>query len=186
MSISTYIELKEKINKYSPHELLTSLSFEEAISTAYNMLYNDEWDESLQEYAANLLEELRKKYPREWNTNWKYDTLLENAYNIIFKHDDRYEAYKRAFDKVHPVPPELLVAIAECCIAPGKPPITREEAISLIKQAMQQTLYIEGVELLIGIYKSLGDTKEQRQWEDILESIKEHGEHLPSLNPAVG
>lgn len=121
-------------------------------------------------------------YPKEWNANWKYDALLGYAYHIILKYDERYAAYKRAFDKIEPPPPELLVAMARCCIAPGKPPITEEEAISLVKQAIATAPYVEAVELLRGLYKSIGNIKEQRYWEKVLENIKEASPHLPPLD----
>lgn len=83
---------------------------------------------------------------------------------------------------MQPPPPQLLIAMARCYIAPGKPPITEEEAIDLVKQAIKTTQYIEGIELLRGLYKSIGNIKEQKYWENILEGIKERGVHLPTLD----
>lgn len=181
MSDEKYFKLKQKSALYSPSSLVSLLSFNEILHLACEMLNNEKWDESLQEYATNVLEELRKKFPEKWNANWKYDALLGYAYHIILKYDERYAAYKRAFDKVSPTPPQLLVGIARCCSAPGKPPITEEEAISLVKQAIQSTRYIEAVGLLRGLYKSIGNIKEQQYWESVLEDIKDTGPHLPSL-----
>lgn len=42
--------------------------------------------------------------------------------------------------------------------------------------------YIEAVELLIGLYKSTGNSGEQKNWETFLESIQENGVHLDPLN----
>ena len=72
--------------------------------------------------------------------------------------------------------------MARCCIAPGKPPITEEEAILMVKEAIKTTPYVEGVELLIGLYKSTGNMKEQKHWKTVLENIKENGHHLPLLD----
>ncbi len=182
MRNSSYISLKQKSNDYKPSELVNLLSFNKGLRIACDMLNNDEWDESLQEYAANLLEELRKTYPEKWNSTWRYDALLGYAYHIILKYDERYVAYKRAFDKVHPPPPQLLIAMAECCWAPGKPPITEQEAISLVKRALSTSLYYEGVSLVRGLYKSIGDTKEQKYWENVLDKIKGKEVHLPPLD----
>jgi len=181
MNDEKYLTLKQKSNSCSPSILIDSLGFNEALLIACDMLNNEEWDESLQAYATNILEELRKKYPEEWDANWKYDALLGYAYHIILKYDERYAAYKRAFSKIKPTPPQLLVAIARCCIAPGKPPITEEEAISLVKQAIVSVKYIEAIELLRGLYKSTGNVKEQHYWEEVLENIKDTGSHLPPL-----
>lgn len=182
ISSTKYLNLKEKSKNYSPSVLVDKLGFNNSLSTAYDMLCNEEWDESLQEYATEILEELRKKYPLEWNISWKYDAFLGYAYHITLKYDERYEAYNRAFNKIQPPPPQLLIAMARCCIAPGKPPLTEEEAILLIKEAIKDTLYVEGIELLRGLYKSMGNTKEQQRWERVLENIKDTGTHLPSLD----
>ena len=85
--------------------------------------------------------------------------MLGYTYHILLKYDERYKAYKRAFDRASPPPPELLVAIARCCIAPGKPQITEEEAILLIKQAIKTTPYVEGIQLLISLYESMRNIK---------------------------
>jgi hypothetical protein len=182
MTPLTYSELKQKSISYKPSDLVDELGFEDTLNMARHMLNNKKWDESLQEYATNLLEELRKKYFEKWNSNWKYDAFLGYAYDIILKYDERYASYKRAFDKTSLPPPELLVAIAGCCWAPGQPSITEEEAISFVKQAIETTPYVEGVELLRGLYKSIGNVKEQQYWEKVLEEIKDNGPHLPPLD----
>lgn len=182
MNSLTYIDLKQKSDNYTPSDLVRELGFEETLRIARQMLINEEWDESLQEYATKLLEEIRKKYPEKWNSNWKYEAFLGYAYDIVLKYDERYASYKRAADQEHPQPPQLLVALAGCCWAPGKPPITEEEAISFVKQAIASVQYIKAVELLRGLYQSTGNVKEQQYWEKVLEDIKDTGPHLPSLD----
>ncbi len=182
MNQTKYVQLKQISSSLSPSDLVFTLEFNEALHMACSMLNNEEWDESLQEYATAFLEELRKKYPEKWNSSWRYDALLGYAYHIILNYEERYAAYKRAIDKIKPVPPQLLIAMARCCVAPGKPPITEEEAILLVKEAIKTTLYTEGVELLKGLYKSIGNTKEQNYWENILEGMNKNGPQLPSLD----
>lgn len=182
MKPSNYTELKQKSEKYAPLDLIKMLGFEETLILAKRMLINDEWDESLQHYATTLLEDLKEKYREKWNSHWKYDAFLGYAYDITLNYDGRYVCYKGAVDKVYPPPPELLVALASCCWVPGKAPITENEAISLVKQAIVRVPYIEAVELLVGLYKSTGDIKEQLYWEKFLECIAKNGVHLPPLD----
>lgn len=181
MNDEKYVKLKHTSNNYNPSKLIDSLGFNTALSIACDMLNNEEWDESLQEYATTILEELRKRYSTTWNADWQYDALLGYAYHITLKYDERFAAYKRAFNKIKPPPPQLLVAMARCCIAPGKPPITEDEAITLVKQAIESVQYIEAIELLKGLYKSTGNVEEQKHCEKVLESIRDTGSHLPSL-----
>lgn len=177
---ATYNQLKQYA-AHLPSDVLNRVPFNDAIKIACEMLYNEEWEDCLQVYATLLLEEMRKKYPEKWNSSWRYDALLGFAYDIILDYDERYAAYKRAFKKVSPQPPELLVAMAGCCWAPGKPPVTHEEAIVLVKQAIKTVPYIEAIEKLRGLYKSIGNSKEQKKWETILEGVKKTGFHLPEL-----
>jgi len=181
MSNEKYLKLKRKSNENTPSSLIELLEFNEALLMVCDLLNNEEWNESLQEYAVNILEELRKKHPEQWDVNWKHDALLGYAYHITLNYEKRYAAYIRAFNKITPAPPQLLVAIARCCIAPGKPPITEEEAISLVQQAITPVNYVEAIELLRGLYKSTGNIKEEKYWEKILDSIKDTGPHLPPL-----
>lgn len=168
-----------------PSNLVSVLGFDKTLHVASDMLNNEEWDDSLHEYAISLLEEVKQQFPQKWDSSWKYDALLGVGYHIILKYDERFAAYKRAMNKVQPAPPELLVALARCCFAPGKPPITEEEAISFIKEAIKTTPYIEGIELLRGIYKSLGNAKELTHWEKILENLKGNGPHLKRIEDII-
>ena len=182
MNSFNYLELIQQSEKFTPLELAKNLGFKESLRCAQKMLVNEEWDESLQEYATKLLEEVQKIYSADWSSNWKYDAFLGYAYDIVLKYDERYASYKKAFDKATPAPPELLVALASCCWAPGKPNITEEDAILLVKQAITPVKYIEAIELLKGLYKSIGNTEEERYWEKVLEDIKSTGPHLRPLD----
>ncbi|MBA3237985.1 MAG: hypothetical protein H0T62_06495 [Parachlamydiaceae bacterium] len=181
MNYNIYEELKKQAACFKPLQLVEISGFNKSLETALSMLNNEEWEESLQEYATYLLEAMRRKYPEKWNSSWRYDALLGYAYHITLKYEERYLAYKRSLDKVSPAPPELLVALARCCIAPGKPPLSEAEAILLVKEAIKTTPYVEGIELLKGLYKSIGNKKEQEYWEDVLSKISKNGPHLPPL-----
>ena len=129
-----------------------------------------------------MLEAMREKYPEKWNSSWKFDGLLGYAYDITLKYDERYTAYRRALDKTTLPPPQLLIAIAGCCIAPGTPPLSENEAILLVKEAIQVIPYIEGIELLIGLYKAMGNIEEQSYYKNILNKISDNGSHILSLD----
>ena len=178
----TYQELVKLYPSSKPLDLVKVLGFKKSLCVAYEMLNNEEWAWSVQEYATNMLKEIRRKFPRKWNSSWRYDGFLGYACYITFDYEERYAALKRAFDRANPKPPQLLVALAGCYWQPGKPPITEREAESLIKEAIQATPYIEGFERLRGLYKSIGKIEEQKRCERILEDIEKTGVRLPDLN----
>jgi len=64
------------MDTYSPHEIVKTLSFKDALRLSYRLLYNDTWDEKLQEYAVKLLYETQSVYPEEWDKSWEYEALL--------------------------------------------------------------------------------------------------------------
>jgi hypothetical protein len=82
------------------------------------MLFNEERDDGLRDYATELLQEVRQAHFKEWSLDWKNDVFLGDAYYITMKYDERYESYKRAFDKVAFPPPSLLISLASCYLSP--------------------------------------------------------------------
>jgi len=178
----SYQELKELVQEYAPEQVIELFGFSKIIRLVRNLVYSGEWDEDLYNYAIELLEQLRKECPERWNSDWHYDGMLGHVCQIVLDCDRRYAAYSRAMRKVHPAPPELLVAMSACSSAPGKPPMTEEESIALLKQAVQVGPYVEAVEFLIGAYRCSENTKEQKYWEAVLEQIGDNGLKLPRLD----
>lgn len=177
-------EWNELVFSYNVRDLIDFFSFEDGLRLAYGLLYNDNWDESLQEYAVELLYQLRDKYPHDWNSSWRNDAFLGMACHITLKYDERYLAYKRAIEKAKSPPPELLIELARCFNSPGDPPLSRDEAISLLKQAIKESLYIEAIGLLCTIYWEKGDFKKENYWKNILKDLEEkNGKHSPSIEP---
>jgi hypothetical protein len=171
------------IKTYSIYDVVDSHSFQELITIVYKMLYNDEWDDEIQNYATDLLYVIREKYQKEWDSSWTFDSFLGNACNITLRYDERYIAYKRASEKATPIPPSLLVLLAECYISPGISPVSQEEAESLLRKSLQQEKTIEGVSLLKMICKEKNDIKEVIYWEKILQELEKQNIHIHDIQP---
>ncbi len=114
-------------NQYQPKFLAKSLFFKEGRSLVYRMLFNDERDDSLRNYAVELLEEIRQAHFKQWMADWKNDVFLGDACYMAMKYDQRYQAYKRGYEKAALPPPSLLISIAGCYLSP-EPPILLDEA----------------------------------------------------------
>lgn len=165
---------QELVRSYLPIEIVKSLSFRDGLRLAYRLLYNEKWDDDLQEFAIKLLYEIRNSYAEMWNESWEYDALLGIACDITCKYDERYderyEAYKRAFEKTKNPPPRLLIELARCCICPGSPPFSYDDAIKLVSRALEDAPYADGIGLLSHLYSLKDDKKNEDYWTKILKN----------------
>lgn len=174
--------LWEKLAQYSPHEVAVSLLFRDGLRVAYRLLYNDKWDYDLQQYSVKLFYALRNVHTDDWNRSWEYDALLGLACYLTCRHEERYKAYKRAFDRCSNPPPGLLIELARCCICPGDPPIPCDHAISLVMKSIKEFPYSDGVGLLCELYSSKDDIANKEYWSTILKNLKNE-KHSPSIEP---
>jgi hypothetical protein len=170
------------VQLYTPSKLAQLLSFKDALCAAYRMLCNEDWDEDLQEYAISFLYEIRRVYSNEWDSCWQYDALIGYACTIRYRHEERYEAYKRAFDRAVEPPPGLLIEFARCSICPGSPPIPYDQAIGLVMRALQSGPYADAIGLLCNLYSFKWDTQMEEYWRKVLEK-SDHSLRSPSIIP---
>lgn len=164
--------LDKLVSLYSTKDIVKALSFKDCLRLAYFLMYNERWDSCLQEYAVLLLYEIQTFFQEEWNSSWEYDALLGLACYLVCKYDERYEAYNSAFKKTNKPPPSLLIELARCCICPGTPPISYDDAIALVKKAIEKTPYTDGIGLLSHIYALKDDKENEEYWTNILKKSK--------------
>lgn len=171
--------------RYTTDQIVEELSFEEGMRLAYQMLINKEGDDDLMNFAVDLLQLIRKKYPKNWESDWKNDLFLGDACHITMRYNERYEAYKRASLKFNSVPSNLLVSLARCYSAPGKPPISIDEAEDLIRAALEKEKSIEAVTLIRGICKSMEREEEFSYWNKVLEELEKKEAYMKSEWPEL-
>ena len=134
--------------RYSSDELAEGLSFKDTLRLAYCFLFHDIRDDILQNASVELLYAVKKRYPRQWNASWKNDGFLGTACYINCRYDERYQAIKRAYDRVEGPSPELLIELADYCCVPGEPPLSCDEVIELLQKAAQKNCMLMGLVLL--------------------------------------
>lgn len=170
--------------EYEPKMLAKYLSFKDARSLAYKMLFNNSGDDDFRDFATDLLQEIRLVYPKEWSEDWKNDVFLGDACYLTMNYDERYEAYKRAYKKAVPPPPSLLISLASCYLSPGSP-ISLEEAEKLAKEALEREISKEGVVLLRGIYAEKNDVAMFNYWDRIYRDIEKQKLQSTNLWPDI-
>lgn len=171
-------------NSYDVTDIVDALSLKQSTVIASRMLYNKEGEETIQNYAVELLYAIRKKYSTEWDLCWKLDILLGMGCDIIMRYDERYLAYKSASEKISPVPSSLKVLLAECYFSPGTPPVTQKEAKELLLEALEREQTIEAVSSIIWICERQKKLDEVRYWNQILKKVEQKNLHIHSLLPS--
>jgi tetratricopeptide (TPR) repeat protein len=183
--ISNLIENKDWhaiTNQFEPKILTKGCSFKEGMALTYRMLFNEERDDGLSNYAVQLLEEIRQFYPKEWSLDWKNDVFLGDACYITMRYEEQYKAYKRAFEKANPPPASLLISLAGCYLM-QEPPITLDEAENLSKKALEKEISVEGVVLLRGIYAEKKEQAKFDYWDNILQEVQKKNIHTQNTWP---
>jgi hypothetical protein len=172
------------INQYKPNILAEKLSLKEGKLLVYKMLFGDtrEREDDISDYAVQLLQELRKIHSKEWEQDWRNDVFFGDICYMALRDEERYEAYKRAYDKAAPPPSSLLISLARCYTL-WEPPITLDEAEELVKKALEKELSIEGAVLLRGIYAERKDQAKFDYWDKVLEELMQKNIHAQGAWP---
>lgn len=164
---------------YNPDKILEELSFKDSMHLASQLYTNKDFDDALFIFAVDLLQETRKKYPKDWKNDWRNDLFLGDACNFTMRFHESYEAYKRASLNFNSnLPPNLLVSLAGCYLAPGKPSISIEEAERMIKLALEKEKSIEAVTLIRGICKTKHREEEFSFWDKMLEELEKKNAYM--------
>ena len=175
----------EKIaHSFRPSELANVLPFHDAMRLSYKLLTHDYLYDPWRHYAIELLYSIRNRFPDDWNLSWRNDAYLGNACVFASRYDERYKAYIQALTKVSPAPPELLVALASCNGAPGKPPVSDEEAFKILIKVAREKPYKDVVRMLNkGDYRQFRENpNELKSWEELYQNLDD--EKLPSMEPS--
>jgi len=180
----------EAFTQFYPSQVAKELGFKNAMLVAYKMLYNEAWQEYMQEYAVTLLFTLRGMYPTDFNSDWKWDAFLGAACDLTLKYEDKYEAYKRAYEKANPPPARLLIAFASCSDCPGVSLLSYDDAITLLKHAIQECPYLDALRALQSVYFSKRDREKQMYWSNMYskhenEGLRSESIELPFLKQKI-
>ena len=174
------------LSEQSPIDIAKELGFRKAMIVAWEFLFSNVRDDILQERSVPLLYAIRDVHRSEWESCWKHDVFLATACYLTLKYNERYEALRRAYVNTKNPPPRLLIELASCCDCPGPPPISYDEAISLLQRAIDMYPYIDAVSLLSAIYYLKDDETKKAYWSKELEELEKDGKGItsPSIDPS--
>ena len=160
------------VEEFSPRLLVHALSFEESMSLAYDLFFENYSDSpKIRDFSLNLFFAIRKHYTAEWDKDWKNDILLSGLCHLGYKYDEYFYCCMRAYKKFEDPPPAVLIALAGCYYA-FRPRVTLDEAESLLQRAIQKEVSYEAALQLRGIYRAKQDQAKVDYWTKIIEETE--------------
>ena len=160
------------ISNYTPDDICNALSFQKAMRLANNLFYEHLEDGAIQQFAVDLAFKIREHFKDQWNMDWKNDVFLGHLCSIIWRYDDQYECYKRAFNTLKDPPDSLLLLLAGSNNVPGNPLITLQESEEYLKRALEKKVTYEAALMMRALYKHKGERELEGYWDHMCETLK--------------
>jgi hypothetical protein len=164
---------------------LLALGYRECMFLAYDLFAKNLHDSELQEFAAELFFRIRDQFPTEWDMDWKNDAYLGQVCGLTWRYDESYECYKRAYDKLSDPPDVLLLLLASCNSAPGKPPINDDESEFFLKRALAKNVTYEGAINMRGLARNKKDPELEKYWNKKCHDLEKANVHTEVLVPDI-
>jgi hypothetical protein len=139
----------------------------------------------MREFSVKLFFFISSKYPLEWNQDWKNDVFLGQLCELTWRYDERYECYKRAYDRLADPPDSLLLLLAGCNSAPGTPPLNDQEAEKYLNQALKKRATYEAAIMMRNVVRHKNDQTEVERWNRLCGELKLKNVHVESIIPDI-
>lgn len=166
-------------------EICKALSFKDAMHVVKHLFYDDIQDDEKQQYALKLAFKIKDHFKTEWESDWKNDVFLGGLCVMLWRYNERYLCYKRAYDKLNDPPAELLFLLSDCNSAPGAPPITDKEAELYLKKSMEKKMTSESAFTMKSICRLKGDKSQEEYWDKVYKKLEKENVHFDQLIPDV-
>lgn len=173
--IKTFIFQKDwhlLIERYSPKEICEVLNFSEAMHLANNLFYDNMQDDLIQQFALNLSFEIKSQFVDQWEEDWKNDVLLGHLCSILWRYEEQYIFYKKAYDKLIDPPDSLLLLLADCNSTPGLHLIDDQTAQEYLIRAIEKKMTYQAALKMRALYRHREDQKMEDQWNEIYQDLK--------------
>lgn len=170
---------------FTVEEICCSLTFTETMHLVDHLFLDDFLDDDKQQYALKLIFQLKKHFNNEWENDWKNEVYLGKMCALLWLYDERYQSYKRAYDKLKDPPAELLYLLSCCNSAPGKPPISNAESEHYLRRALEKKLTFEIAVGMRELYLFDEDGSERKYWDEMAKKLEEEGVKMELLIPDV-
>ncbi len=178
-------EWNSLISNYTVKDICLSLSFDKAMQLVKNLFYDDIQDDEKQQYALRLAYEIKDHFSDTWEKDWKNEIFLGDLCVMLWLYDERYECYKKAYDKLKDPPEELLLLLSNCNRAPGNPPISNEESEFYLREALKKNLTCEVAQAMKNYFKIKKNKFQEDYWNQMYKNLAVRNVHSNHIIPDV-
>lgn len=178
---SIKLSLWNELLELDPKLVIECVSFQDTLQLAYRFM---RINQGFQEYAVRLLYALRTYRFGEWVDDWHNEGLLGYACDLTGRSDERFGAFDQACTNVPKVPVSIAVALVRSSLASDPHPLSFEEMLDLLQNALKENMYVDALQLLKQVYAHTGQQEKEVEVARSIASLKGQGAHSPSLLPA--
>lgn len=173
------------IKSISTETLVTLLDYQECMFLAYDLFFLNSEDDECQDCAVRLFFSIRDHFSKEWNIDWKNDVLLGQLCGLTWRYDERYNCYKRAYNRLNDPPDSLLLLLSGCNSAPGKPPMTDQDSEMYLKKALDKKISFEAAIKMRGLAKSKKNSELEIYWDMKCQELEKNNVHTDTCIPDI-
>lgn len=141
--------------------------------------------DTIQQFALDLAFEIRRYFMNDWEMDWKNDVFLGHLCSIVWRYEDQYICYKKAYDKLADPPEELLLLLAGCDSAPGVPPISQQASEKYLIRAVEKKVTYEAALMMRAMYRHKADHQMERYWDKMCKELEQKNIHTQTIIPNV-
>jgi len=173
----------EIIKNISFDNLVALLNYQECMSLAYDLFAENIGEDDYLDLSIRLFFFIRDNFLEEWNTDWKNDAFLGQLCGLTWRYSQRFDCYKRAYDKLSDPPDSLLLLISGSNSTPDAPPISDQESEMYLKRALAKKLTFEAAVKMRGLARRKKDSNLEIYWDKMCKELKQKNIHVEAIIP---
>lgn len=165
--------------------IIALLDYQDCMFLAYDLFFQNSQDDECQDAAVRLFISIRDHFSEAWNADWKNDVLLGQLCGLTWRYNERYDCYKRAYNRLDDPPEYLLLLLSGCNNAPGIPPMTDQDSEMYLKQALDKKMSFEAAIKMRGIARSKQNSELELYWDKKCQELEHNNVHTDTCIPDI-
>jgi hypothetical protein len=179
-------DYKAIIEYFSPYCIVSLLDYKDCMLLANDMFSKNSHDPDIQGYGIKLFLAIRDHFSSQWHKDWKNDIFLGGLCGMVWLYSQEYEYYRQVYERLQDPPEAVLLRVAGFLNQPpGEVCISEEEAVNLVRRALEKKATYEAAIMMRSLSRSKGDTVQEQYWDTMAERLDQQNIHTDPLTPDI-